>query len=282
MLRVLTPARRRTLLETTSTRDRLGVGSDKDSAIALLIADATGVLESRLGRTLARQRYEESLRSDGQLFLRLSAVPVEPGLTVTRDGTVVSGVYIENRGAGVIGVGLDTGFGGGGGFGWPSTSGVAGLFADYEVPGSGPRSYVVTFWAGYLLPGAVADWSSGAKTAGSWARAVTEPNTLRFEVTTAGTTAGTEPDWSSASAGDTIEDGGVMWTAREALELPQHLQRACWLTVRHWWFEEGLRRDPGVREKQRGDKRIAWGTTQQRADSLPDEVLALLEQEVAA
>lgn len=284
---MVTPAARRALLETASVRARLNLDSSKDALLTLLIADATGALEHHLGRTLARQRYAETLRSDGQLILELGAMPIEPAtLTVSRDDEALTGVFVEDRRAGHIGMGQDVGFGG---LGWGSTAGVTGLFADYPVPGSGLKEYSASYWAGYLLPGQVltwGDWPPGegedpppySVTAGDWVRGT--GSALRFQATVGGEPSGTEPTWSSLSPGDTVVDGAVTWLATEALELPSHLERACWSAVRYLYFDEGTNQNPTIREMARGDKRIAFQYGSRPAPtSLPDEVLALVAGE---
>lgn len=63
-----------------------------------------------------------------------------------------------------------------------------------------------------LLP----DWE--ASTAYSLGVSVqpTTPNTYRYECTTAGTSAASEPTWPTAAIGNTVTDGTVVWTLKSA------------------------------------------------------------------
>lgn len=73
---------------------------------------------------------------------------------------------------------------------------------------SSPGVDDITLTPTYLLN----DWAaSTAYSLGDTVRPTT-PDGFRYEVTTAGTSAGTEPTWPGATIGSTVSDGTVVWT----------------------------------------------------------------------
>lgn len=65
-------------------------------------------------------------------------------------------------------------------------------------------------WGVYAAKPASAWVASTAYSVGDFARPTTS-NGLRYKCTVAGTSAASEPTWPTASAGDTVTDGGVTW-----------------------------------------------------------------------
>lgn len=126
------------------------------------------------------------------------------------------------------------------------------------APESERDAWVIAYTAGWLMPGQVGDWTattaytastastSYGATRGSWVRATDRRVQLRFECTTAGTTAGTEPAaFATAASSDTITDGTVTWTARAASELPADLSEAALELA--YYIHKRRRRDPSIK-----------------------------------
>lgn len=197
MIEVLSTTATTALVELATVKARLGItGSGEDTLLAGYIADVSSAFNSFLGRPLYRQQYKETTWGTGAQRLILSRMPVERGtITATIDGVAETDFIAEDTEAGIL-------FLEGG---WPETD--------------GDPDTVVTYWAGYHVPGVVAAWAAtAARSAGAWARATAGAPFL-FEVTTGGTTGSTEPTWPT-TVGGTVTDGTVIWTARAAQELP--------------------------------------------------------------
>jgi hypothetical protein len=207
--RVLVPAASSNWIDLASVKLLMEeTGSERDVILQRLIRDASGKLEDRAGFSPARQRYEESVRGCGRQSFYLSRRPVDPGsLTVEIDGELGTDWLLHDPSMGLI-------------FresGWPRSS-------------DGNLNVVVTYHAGFLMPGQVGDWSEETNVAvGEWVRQ-SAPSVLRFECTTAGTTGGAAPAWPT-TAGGTVADGSAVWTAREAEELPPACEDYAYATV---------------------------------------------------
>jgi len=185
------------------------------SELGDVIDEVTSGVESFVGRRLARQVYRETLSGRGRLRLRLSALPVETGtVSVTVAGEVEADWRLEDPALGWLY--LADGWGG-------------------EV-----GEVVATYTAGYLVPGVAADWTAEEAVAvGAWRRP-TPPAALLAEATTAGQAGTVEPVW-PAVVGETVVDGGAVWTMRAAVELPAWLRRVAAVLV-----EGAYTGDPGV------------------------------------
>lgn len=102
---------------------------------------------------------------------------------------------------------------------------------DESIYSDGTESldYTVEHRAGYLMPGAVSDWSPDtAYSEGSWVRS-TSRSVFLFEATTGGQTGSQEPPW--PGEGEAVIDGTVTWTAFRAEELPAQIRLAALLQV---------------------------------------------------
>lgn len=176
-----------------------------------LIREVQDLFEHELERPIPRQVYSEALPGLDRRDLVLTVWPLEAeSLSVTVDGDSVTDFTTEaDRGT----LWRESG--------WP---------ADED-----PSRVVVAYAGGWVLPAEVSDWqASTAYAAGRWARpTVRTASPLLFQCTSAGTSAGTEPDWSAAAAGDTVADGSVTWTAKTARELPERLRSLIYAAVRH-------------------------------------------------
>lgn len=87
-------------------------------------------------------------------------------------------------------------------FGSAATTGTRTLQAT-----SNPSVDQITLTPTYALP----DWSVTTAYALGYSARPTTPTTYRYEVTTAGTSAGSEPTWPTV-IGNTVTDGTVVWT----------------------------------------------------------------------
>ena len=221
LVRVLTPAPSRRLCPVATVRDYLGVGSGEDKAIGVKLDVVSQRIEALFERQLARQGYEERLAGRGGHFLALSRWPIESVSTLEHG--ISSPLEVDATTYSIAGDDRARLYRA---LGWCWSADVGG-----QYPAGGQTlSYRAEYVAGWLLPDQVSTWSAaGEYSAGAFARPTTA-NVLRFEATTAGTTAGTEPTWPDA-AGETVADGTVVWTAREATELPEPIRHAAMLAA---------------------------------------------------
>ena len=226
-LTVLTAAPVTALVEVATCRSRLGLTSSSDALLTELVDEMTSAIVSRIGRDVVRQRYRETLPETGRQRLLLRRRAVDPdSVTVTINGTALTSTEfsVEDAAQGVL-------------FreaGWGAESAYVGQDAEETIG--------VTYKAGRLVPesstraGVVTTWAAAtAYVAGAWVRpaSLAQASPLRFECTTAGTShASTEPTWpTSTTTSPTVTDGTVVWTARQAEELPKALRSCAWLAV---------------------------------------------------
>lgn len=251
---VLTPSADRYLIAASDARTRLGLESTDDTLIADLLLESGSMIEHYLDRPLARQRYEERLAGLDGRRLHLSRLPLDPNsLAVTVSEVAETGFTLEDPEQGA-------------------------LYLSGGWPDGDDQTVVATYYAGYLLPGRVADWvAATVKTAGQWVRPTVDSITrLRFECTTAGTThATTEPAWASIAAGATVTDGTAVWTARDVQELPEDLSRIAWLAVRNLW---DLRSRPSGLTRMEADGFAESYSAGSEGDELPGYVMAALDR----
>lgn len=289
-LDVLIPARLadRLLLTRTAAKVRLGIDAGEtgyDQLLDWLLEEAGDAIDGTLGRPLVRQRYSETLSSDGSVELVLSRYPLEPSTleVVDEDGEDLDGVKVSSRDQGIIwwDRGWESDVGSRAGF--PSTGRRGGRFGDYELGGTGEPSYTATYWAGHVPPTRVVTWTAAGVQVpleatprdvvlGDWVRPAGQP--LWMEATTAGAVGASEPDWPTA-AGETVADGAAVWTARDATELPRRYTRACWLAVLAWYGADG--RDPGLVSETVADTVTLRYASGRGPRALPEDALELLE-----
>jgi hypothetical protein len=201
-----------------------------DTLLNKLTGDASSGMIQFLGVHPGRQQYRELSRGEGGYRRFLSRLPVERGtLAVTFNGealtedqptdefpTTTDGLSFVLEDSELGQVYRQIGW-----YGWWGNQGWGGSHA-YNI--------IDTYYAGYLLPDQVSDWkATTAISLGAFARP-SRPNLLRFECTTAGTSAASEPTW-PAVIGAAIADGSITWTARAAIELPAIVSQWCWVEV---------------------------------------------------
>lgn len=219
-LTVLTAARDTSLVALATVKTELAItDGSQDAKLTRLIAAVGRVFAGELGfnREPWRQQYREELGGFGRQLLYLARFPIESVAMKLRGSDIDAATY---KVAGRFRDALFREFG----WAW-TTRKVSGLTFD-PVPGSEDLAFEATYWAGWLMPGQVATWVTGAKALGAWARATDPTKVLRFEVTTAGSSGGSEPVW-PAAAGGTVVDGTVTWTAVPAFELPADVEQAA-------------------------------------------------------
>jgi hypothetical protein len=201
-----------------------------------MIEEVSSNITDYIGFPLARQTYFETLEGQGRPRILLQARPVDrDSLTVTVNGLAFTDFTLERgrslyRPFGWFGRYWDSAYTGVG-----DASGRA-LQGSYLGPTAGlfdvDENVSVTYRAGYLLPGQVSTWTTGASLAlGAWirpSRASLSP--WLFEVTTAGLAGIGEPVYPSLS-GSTVTDGTAILTARDAQELPAVIRKAAALAV---------------------------------------------------
>lgn len=259
-LSVLTASDERKLITLSTVKTRLGITvSTHDTTLTELIEEASSAIEEYVGRDLARQRYTETVAGLDRDRILLSRFPVDPeSVTLTIDGTADTTFAVEDAEHGIL-------FYDGG---WPSES-------DQE------RTIAVTYRAGYVLPGSIGDWTAATAytaasntTVASWVRPTAlNASPLLFECTTAGTShASTQPTWPT-TAGGTVTDSSVTWTARTAKELPAVLRNCAWLATQYLWATRS--RAAGVASMKAEDFEVSYFATQTET-LLPTSVIRAL------
>lgn len=218
------------LVSLADLRTYLGISGSSLDAILQLHLDATYAdFSEYVGRPLARATFTERLPGDGGHYLLLSRWPVESIASITAGidspETVTASTYSIASGASQSSPRRDRVYRADG---WSYTyDRLTRGVLDPAYSGTAPLHYTVTFTAGYLMPDQVTAWATGATFAQyAWTRSSDPTVMLRFECTTAGTTGGSEPTWPT-TVGGTVTDGTVVWTAREATELPANLREAA-------------------------------------------------------
>jgi|CXWL01.1.fsa_nt_gi hypothetical protein len=238
-----------------------------DSELARLIRVAAAAVAGADGiaRPPMRARWQEARPGDGGHYLLLSRWPIEVVAEVTfgvSDPAVVSAACYSVVGDGPLGSPWGSRDKLYARAGWSYTSercARGGL--DPLQAGTRPLEYSVSFTAGWIAADQVADWSSSAaKTVGLFARPTSASSAaatqLRYECTTAGTTGGTEPAWPT-TAGETVTDGGVVWTARQAAEVPEDVQQAAIVAVVDW-YRGGLSMVAGIQSERHGTTQVDY------------------------
>jgi hypothetical protein len=214
----VTPRRVETLVRADTTRavevaevkSRLGITvSTHDAVIGSIADDLTSqIVEYMKGRPLALQRYRETIIGDGETRLLLSRMPVEAGsVAVTIDATADTDWSLEDGGI---------------------------LYREDGWDEDTEPNVVVTYYAGWLMPGVVSAWSAAQSVAaGGWIEpSAPSLSPMLFQATAAGTThATTEPTWPTVAA-ETVTDNGITWTARAVEELPLLVRGCAYLAVR--------------------------------------------------
>jgi hypothetical protein len=234
----------------TSARNRLGlaVEATTDALLDELILEVSGELEGLVCRPLGRHRYRESAPGRGTVLLFLSRAPIESLLSVAFDGEELdlADEAIEIDGPSTIRRRAA----------WQNTAPLSDEgIVRRPVAGQELPLYSVEYWAGYLMPPQVVSWTAGAAvTAGAWVRPANRGNPLRFEADAAGATGDTEPTWPT-SAGESVADNGITWTAYAAKELPAGLRRLALRLIVDAWH---------TRSRDRGLRRVAeMGTSRE-------------------
>lgn len=255
LVSVVTPALAKAVVPVATVRSELGFGSDtsQDVKIGRLIAALSREFAGINGRRqpLLRQTYLERTRLHDNLdewngnVLGLTRWPIESVVSVTDAGTPP--VTVD---ASQYSIALEQ---------------KSGLYR--PIGWSTCWDYLATFIAGWIPPGSgpglVIPWgATAAKVAGAWVKplaAENGSNPLLYECTAAGTTHATaEPTWPT-TAGLTVADGTVTWTARAASELPEDIQEAAIVTAVQW-FGGGLDTPAGVSAESDGGHSISYAT----------------------
>lgn len=272
IISVTTPALGKLLVPVATVRSELGItGTDSDTKITRLLnaigREFAGV--HGLRRPLLRQTYLERLRLhdhqdplEGNL-MSLGRWPIESVTSVTDTATVP--VAVTSTDYSIAGDNRS---------------------ALYNPTGWTPDfDYLATYIAGWLPlgdgPGLLMTWSAAAvKVANSWAKPLAAANgsiSLLFQCTTAGTThATTEPTWPT-TAGGTVTDGTVVWTARAANELPEDIQEAAIVTA-YQWFNGALQLQSGIQSESADGFEVAYDFVGLRTGiTLPPFARAVLE-----
>ena len=251
--------------------------SSEDTYIARLIRAASEAVAQYFDRDYRRSTLIERLPGWGGTDLLLSRWPVESISSLTSGiataTTVLASTYsIHGRRRDTV---------------YRPTGFIASAepWTPFNSSSAGPqRDYTCTYKAGWLMPGEVADWAAATAYTSSddWTRSTSFAQVLRFECTTSGTSDATIPaEFLTASDGDTITDGTVVWTARTATEIPDDVHEAVIVTVSHW-FGGALEIPTGIKAEAIGSMRVDYDTSSNSMtpplNAIPGAAMLLLDR----
>jgi hypothetical protein len=226
LVNVTRPARSRNLVALADAKGDLGDLSDvgdeaaQDAYVTRLIRRVSDAFASDvlIGRPPWRERLTNTLPGYGDLTLRPERWPVETVLGVAHEGSTLSGVVVaggdrRNR------LYRSDGF--------PDTRYVTGGIAP-GVVADGVPSIACDLVTGWLMPDDGQPWvaETGYVVGDVVAPVLYVDGDLFFEAAVAGATAASEPTWPTVE-GETVVDGGVTWTARRCIPLPEDLEHAA-------------------------------------------------------
>lgn len=207
-LEILEPPRTNRLISLSTIKlYKEETSSEHDELFDRLIDFASSDMINFLGVNPIRSRVSQTLDSTLVETLYLARIPVEQGtLLIDLDGESITDWTLDT----------DNGH----------------LYRQYGWTSAAP--FTLTYYAGFLAPDQIADWSASTSidstSIRSWVRPSKHYLPLRFECTVSGTTGVTEPVWPTV-IGATVLDGTCTWTARAARELPAFVQRWCYAEV---------------------------------------------------
>jgi hypothetical protein len=275
ILTVTSAARSRQLITLSAVKDRLGLSdSSQDAKLTRLINEASQQIagDGYLARPPWREACSVQLGGYGNPRLYLPRWPIESVTSVTKDGATVAATTYSIAGEHRDHLYREDG--------WDWTAQAGSLLTEDRARGTEELLYAVAFVGGWIMPGQIADWAADtATTEGSWVRASDPTVTLRFEATAVvgdtKTHATDEPTWPT-TAGDTVTDDQVTWTARDGRELPADLERLAWLLVQRSYHEESA--NPLVQSIAKGGASITYATTNIRRQGIDEEAARICAQ----
>lgn len=231
---------------TIQARLRIAAGTDQ-ALIEQLINEASDAIEKLTQRKLSYlDVVTESLPLMGGPRLLLSRTPLVAVASITRNGELVDPTEYAIDDANAGQVYRDRG--------WPWSAQLRPdlNFQLDQQPGTEKKNNTVAVYSGGYVTGvqvAAANtpgWVTGAQAYGKLIRPGAHPTQV-WEATTAGAAAGVEPAWpASPVVGQTIVDGGAVWTFTGILPavglartLPSDLERAALLATVAWYRGDG-------------------------------------------
>jgi hypothetical protein len=230
----------------------LGLGADEQDALDFYLGAAADGVAKSFGGDIARQRYRELVDGRGRSRIVLSRRPVDKdSIVVEILGEPVTDWTLEDA-ARLYRAG-----------GWPS--GACG------GPGEDGGPIVsVTFTAGFVTPALLSAWTASTTyAAGAWVRP-SSPALCPYlmECTTGGASGSTEPTWGATSNVTRAEGAGALvWTVRDARELPAGIQRVALAAANHWHQRGAFAGD--VRSINADGFSVSFGGDSQDCGSLP-------------
>ncbi len=255
---VTSPATSRRVAHLEAVKRDLGItDTSEDAAILQAIDVVSGEFARLMGREPWLQSYRLRLPGDGGTFLRL---PVWPLVRVTQvragveDSRVVDAADYEIASSSHAGERRDQLYKRRGWVRTPARRRTRRSSDTREL------YYEIACEAGWAMP--IDRWlPETAVRPGEYARGGSDPS-LRFQATAVAAgarTGGSEPAWPT-TAGDSVVDGDVTWTARRALEMPWNLWAAAVWAVKELYRKADLitAQTPGVKSLAGGGMRIEW------------------------
>jgi hypothetical protein len=132
-----------TLASLSQFKSVLSVTStDNDDLMTDVLKNATGAIESYLGRTLRRQTYYEKVASYGSMFLQVSNTPVQSISRILKDDFLVSSTEYEIARAESGSIYRQ--------YGWSWTAGTVTDLVPHALPGTERLSFAVEYKGGYV------------------------------------------------------------------------------------------------------------------------------------
>lgn len=158
MIEILTPTPTTSLETLSAIKALAGIAAGDDSqdvGLTGMIAAASEAIADYTGRDFPRQRYRETLSGLGFGELILAKTPIESVSIVTIDGETITDFVVDDFAAGILWRDQTSGIARPWGqSGWPWSARAGGQLETRPVPATERHEIQVTYWAGYLMPGA--------------------------------------------------------------------------------------------------------------------------------
>lgn len=148
MLEILTAAETTDLVALAVVKAELGIAESdesQDASLSRRIVWASAAINRYCRRTLARQKYRETLGGSGGQGLMLSRLPIESASLLSVSGSEITDWRIDDANAGILWR-LN---------GWPEALAYSGTYGGrrYDSRSADRATIVVEYWAGFFLPG---------------------------------------------------------------------------------------------------------------------------------
>jgi hypothetical protein len=140
------------LIRLETVKSRIGISdTSNDDVISELIDEASQLVTDFVGYDLAQKAYVETIPGSQHRFLLLSRMPINSVSSITFDGSAITDYTIHDAASGILYREL----------GWTRSIGYYGPINIDPLPGSEIPNWIVTYVAGFKIPGEEGELSDG-------------------------------------------------------------------------------------------------------------------------